>query len=163
MVYNSCITDACGVHNMESAKLDVSIFNDEVKNVSIGKLDERMVEFILRHKPEFEGRLEADKDILFWKGRVNHTEKHRKDFSSDEEFDKCVAEIPTIIQNPDYISIHPKDESVCFIKMYSKHVNVAIKISTDGKMVYRTMYPLRESQLRNYLENNRAWRYEESA
>jgi hypothetical protein len=72
-----------------------------------------------------------------------------------------MKEIPTIIQNPDYISIHPKDESICFIKKYSKHVNVAIKISTDGKMVYRTMYPLRESQLQNYLENNRAWKYEE--
>jgi hypothetical protein len=25
------------------------------------------------------------------------------------------------------------------------------------------MYPLRDSQLKNYIENNRAWKYEESA
>lgn len=70
----------------------------------------------------------------------------------------CLREIPQIIQNPDYISIHPADESVSFIKDYSKHTSVAIKISTDGKMVYRTMYPLTESQLQNYIGNNRAWK-----
>lgn len=63
-----------------------------------------------------------------------------------------------IIQNPDYISIHPSDESVSFIKDYDKHISVAIKISIDGKMVYRTMYPLTESQLNGYIENGRAWK-----
>ena len=65
--------------------------------------------------------------------------------------------IPTIIANPDYISIHPSDDSVSFIKKYSKHVSVAIKISTEGQMVYRTMYPLRQSQLNNYIQNGRCW------
>lgn len=61
---------------------------------------------------------------------------------------------------PDYISIHPKDKSVSFIKQYTEKVSVAIKISTDGKFVYRTMYPIDESQLINYIDNNRAWKYE---
>lgn len=70
-----------------------------------------------------------------------------------------MRDIPKIIQNPDYISIHPTDESVSFIKKYTKNISVAIKISTDGKMVYRTMYPLRDSQLNGYIKNNRAWKY----
>ena len=81
------------------------------------------------------------------------------DIANDTEFEQCLKDIPQIIHNPDYISIHPTDESVSFIKKYSKHVSVAIKISTDGKMVYRTMYPLREAQLNEYIKNGRAWKY----
>lgn len=118
-----------------------------------------MIDFILSKKPDFAGRISSDKDILFWAARVKHTERHRRDFANDMEFEQCLKDIPKIIQCPDYISIHPTDESVCFIKKYSKHVSVAIKISTDGKMVYRTMYPLRETQLHEYVKNGRAWKY----
>jgi hypothetical protein len=148
---------------MNERKLDVSIFSDGNKHVSIGKLNSDMTNFILERKPEFEGRLSSDTDILFWSDRVKYTEKHRKDFANNDEFDKCLEDIPNIIQNPDYISIHPSDDSVCFIKKYTKYITVAVRVSTDGKMAYRTMYPLRDSQLKNYIENNRAWKYEESA
>lgn len=140
-------------------ELDISLFNDNIKSQSIGRFSPHMIEFILSKKPAFAGRISSDKDILFWAARVKHTERHRKDFASDEEFEQCIRDIPNIIQNPDYISIHPADESVSFIKKYTKNISVAIKISTDGKMVYRTMYPLRESQLNTYIKNNRAWKY----
>lgn len=140
-------------------ELDISLFSDSIKVQSIGRFSPHMMEFIVSKKPEFVGRISADKDILFWAARVKHTERHRKDFTNDEEFEQCIRDIPHIIQNPDYISIHPTDESVSFIKKYTKNVSVAIKISTDGKLVYRTMYPLRESQLNEYIKNNRAWKY----
>lgn len=140
-------------------KLDIGLFSEEIKFQSIGRFSEEMIRFILSKKPDFENRISADKDILFWSARVKHTERHRKDFSSDSEFEQCVKDIPEIIQNPDYVSIHPTDESVSFIKKYTKNISVAIKISTDGKMVYRTMYPLRESQLNEYIKNGRAWKY----
>lgn len=139
-------------------ELNVSEFSDEIKSISIGKIKQDYVEQILERKPEFAGRISSDKDILFWKGRVKHTRRHKDDFANEEEFETCLREIPIIIQNPDYISIHPSDESVSFIKDYSSHTSVAIKISIDGKMVYRTMYPLTDSQLKNYIESGRAWR-----
>lgn len=139
-------------------ELDTSVFSDTVKFVSIGRLNEDIVNFIISKNPAFKDRISSETDILFWKARVKHTERHRKDFIDDKEFEKCMREIPQIIQNPDYISIHPTDESISFIKDYSSHISVAIKISTDGKMVYRTMYPLRNSQLKNYILNGRAWK-----
>jgi len=139
-------------------ELDVSKFSDEIKYQSIGRIRQDIAEFIISKKPEFKERISCDEDILFWKARVKHTERHRGDFSNDKEFEECLKNIPTIIANPDFISIHPKDESVSFIKKYSKNVSVAIKISTGGQMVYRTMYPLRESQLDNYIQNGRCWR-----
>lgn len=140
-------------------ELDINLFNENQKSQSIGRFDQHMVDFILSKKPGFAGRISTDKDILFWAARVKHTERHRKDFTDDAEFEQCIRDIPKIIQSPDYISIHPTDESVSFIKKYTKNISVAIKISTDGKMVYRTMYPLRESQLNEYIKNNRAWKY----
>lgn len=131
--------------------------NEELKYVSLGSFPEEIVNFVVEKKPEFKGRMSDEKEILFWRSRVKHTERHRKDFDSDEEFERCMIEIPKIIQNPDYISIHPTDESVSFIRKYSKNVSVAVKISTDGRQVYRTMYPLRESQLQNYIASGRAW------
>lgn len=139
-------------------ELDVSVFSNDIKFVSIGKLSEEMVEFLLEKKPSFKGRISSKTDILFWAARVKHTERHKKDFKDESEYELCLKDIPNIIQNPDYVSIHPKDESVSFIKDYSKHTSVAIKISTDGKMVYRTMYPLTDFQLQNYIANNRAWK-----
>lgn len=140
-------------------ELDISLFNENKKSQSIGRFSQHMMDFIINKKPEFAGRISTDKDILFWAARVKHTERHRKDFENDAEFEQCLKDIPKIIQNPDYISIHPSDESVSFIKKYTKHVSVAVKISTDGKMVYRTMYPLRETQLNEYIKSGRAWKY----
>lgn len=140
-------------------ELNINLFSDSIKSQPIGHLSQSMIDFILSKKPDFAKRISTDKEILFWAARVKHTERHRKDFNSDAEFEQCLKDIPNIIQNPDYISIHPTDESVSFIKKYTRHVSVAIKISTDGKLVYRTMYPLREAQLNEYIKNNRAWKY----
>jgi len=97
-------------------KLDVSVFDsDDILNVPIGQFKKEMVDFIINKNPDFLGRLETDKEILFWKSRVKHTNRHKKDFATENEFNKCMEDIPYIIQNPDYISIHPKDESVSFI------------------------------------------------
>ncbi|MDR2277386.1 MAG: hypothetical protein LBE23_05965 [Vagococcus sp.] len=145
---------------MNVNKLDIKTFeNSETMNTSLGQFSEDIVNFIIDKKPEFLGRLTPNKDVLFWKSRIKHTENHKKDFKSEEEFYKCFEDIPKILADPDYISIHPKDESVSFIKQYTEKVSVAIKISSDGKMVYRTMYPLDESQLETYIKNNRAWKY----
>ena len=59
--------------------------------------------------------LSADTDILFWKDRIKHTERHRKDFVSDEEYELCFEQIPDIIQNPEFISIHPNKDSISFM------------------------------------------------
>lgn len=140
-------------------KLDIHKFSDEIKSISIGKLSDEMIKFIVSKNPEFEKRLNNSNDILFWVSRIKHTEKHISDFATIEEFYKCLEDIPGILKNPDYISIHPKDESISFIKDYSKHTSVAIKIASDGVMSYRTMYPLTDYQLINYINNGRAWKY----
>lgn len=69
----------------------------------------------------------------------------------------CLEQIPSIIANPDYLSVHPKDSSISFIKNFSSHVSVAIRISATGTLSFRIIYPLMDAQLSNYIDNGRAW------
>ena len=137
-------------------RIDRSIFETE-KCINIGVIREEFVDFFNTHG--LNGVLKYDTPILFWKDRVEHTDEHKDDFSSDAIFQICFEEIPLIINSPDYIGIHPKEKSVSFIRNYtSNHVNVAIRVSLSGGLVYRTMYPLVDAMLTHYLDKNYAWR-----
>lgn len=142
----------------EVSKLHTDIFASGINNVSIGHIRSDIVASITEKFPEFSDILSSDQDILFWKDRIKHTEYHRKDFISNEEYEFCFEQIPCIIKNPDYISIHPNRDSISFICQFTDKVSVAVRISTNGKLSYRTMYPLRESQLSSYIKQGRAWK-----
>lgn len=156
----STIVGKEGVTIKTVSKLNISDFTQSEKCVSIGRIRSDMVASITEHFPDFNGKISPDSDILFWEDRVKHVERHRKDFSSSEEFDRCFSCIPDIIHNPDYISVHPSMNSISFIKDFDDHTSVAIRVSSDGKLAFRTMYPLRRSQLDNYIKNGHAWKFE---
>lgn len=143
-------------------KLKISLFSETQKFVSLGRLNQEMIDFIVAKKPDLKNVLSSKTDIIFWEERIKHTERHRNDFMSDLEYERCFENIPNIIHQPDYISIHPKDNSISFIKDFSAHISVAVRISSNGKMSYRTMYPLMAAQLTNYMEKGLAWKYEPS-
>jgi len=133
--------------------LDISAFEKGISCMSIGKLSPNIVAFLTAKAPRLSGKLNSDTDILFWKDRVRHTELHKNDFISDNEFYNCFEQIPSIIKKPDYLSIHPKDNSISFIKNFSSHISVAIRISASGALSYRTMYPITDAQLTNYIDS----------
>lgn len=138
--------------------LSTDLFSDEISYVSIGRIRKDIINSILEKYPELADILSPDKEILFWRDRVKHTERHRKDFSSEEEYEFCFERIPWIIRHPDYISIHPNKDSISFICKFTDNVSVAVRLSADGRLAYRTMYPLRDSQLNNYISQGRAWK-----
>lgn len=139
--------------------LDITVFKKGENFVSLGKLKPEIVAFLLEKSPRLSEIINTDTDILFWKDRIKHTESHKDDFLSDNEFYTCLENIPFIIHNPDYLSIHPTDNSISFIKDFSSHVSVAIRISTSGALSYRTMYPITDAQLTNYINHAKAWRW----
>jgi hypothetical protein len=138
-------------------KWNPSVFNKNINCVAVGRLSAEMVNFLVQKRPSLSGILNPETDILFWKDRIKHTEKHRDDFMSDSEYLNCLESIPSIIESPDYISLHPKDSSISFIKDFSDHVAVAVRISVSGALSYRSMYPLTDAQLADYLRRDRAW------
>lgn len=140
-------------------QLHKDLFDENTSFVSLGRLHQDIIDSIIQHKPELKPLLSPDKEVLFWKDRISHTERHKKDFFSPNEYELCFQQIPQILHDPDYISVHPKDSSISFIKDFSAHVSVAIRISTDGKLSYRTMYPLMDAQLTHYIDTGYAWKY----
>ncbi len=142
------------------SKLNISLFTETQKCVSIGKIRTDIITSVTKRYPELTNKLLPDADILFWADRIKHVERHQKDFSSIDEYERCFQLIPEIIKNPDYISVHPNKDSISFIKNFKDIASVAIRISADGKLAFRTMYPLRQAQLDNYIANGRAWKLE---
>mgnify|MGYP005975428447 FL=1 len=141
--------------------LDISAFENGKKFISLGKIRPEIVSFLIEKEPSLSGQLNSETEILFWKDRLRHTELHKDDFFSDNEFYNCLERIPFIISNPDYISVHKKDNSISFIKDFSAHVSVAIRISSSGSLSYRTMYPITDAQLNNYISKGSSWKWSE--
>ncbi len=143
-------------------KLDISKLEKGQGFLSLGYIPADIVSFLCTKNPTLSPLLTHSKEIIFWKDRLNHTAQHKNDFMSDNEYLNCLESIPSIIQEPDYLSIHPKDNSISFIKDYSAHVSVAIRLSASGKLSYRTMYPLTDAQLDNYIKKGHAWKWKKA-
>ena len=142
-------------------KLDIQAFNNGLKCVSIGKLTNEVIYF-LRNKYCGNNKIINNLnecEILFWNDRIGHTEKHKENFNTPEEYYECLKSIPNIIKNPDYIGLHPNDNSIQYIKIISEIVLVAVRISHNRNASYRTMYPITDSQLNDYIRKNRAWKF----
>ena len=138
------------------SKLDIDRFNDECKCISVGKLSKEQIELIVKNRPDLETVLKT-KNILMWENRLEYIEKHSRNFAYGD-FEKYIEDIPEIISKPDYIGIPPHDLSIQFIKCYNDNVLVAVRVAADGKLSFRTMYSITNSQLADYEKKNRIWK-----
>lgn len=125
---------------------------------SIGKLDNKKLAFLLEKRPDFALDIK-DTDILMWDDRIQHIEKHRMNFRNIYDFDYYVDMIPEIIENPDYIGVKEKNKSIQFIKQYDNNILIAIRLTTKGRLSFRTMYPITDGQLDDYIRKDTAWEY----
>lgn len=125
---------------------------------NIGNLDNEKLKFISEKRPDFASKIKSN-DILMWDNRFEHIEKHRMNFMNIYDFDEYVKKIPDIIENPDYIGIKDKDESIQFIKQYNDNILIAVRVNAKGNLSFRTMYPITDGQLRDYIKKNTAWKY----
>lgn len=94
-----------------------------------------------------------EKQILIWNDRLKYIEKHKSDFDSEKEWKKHVESIPEIIEYPDYIGLHPSNNSIQFIKTIDKNMLVGVRIKNKGKLVVRTAYPISNENLQIYLKS----------
>lgn len=138
--------------------LNKEIFKNGLNYVSIGRVRPEIIDSIVERYPDFRDILSSESDIIFWKDRIRHTERHKKDFASEEDYEMCFRNIPDIINRPDFVSVHSNKDSISFVRRFSENVSVAVRLSSDGKLAYRTMYPLKDSQLNNYIKQGRAWK-----
>ncbi len=113
----------------------------------IGKLSE---EVIVKYKlQEFAGKIVVIySDIYIY----DHVEKHRNEFVSEKSYQKALAEIDSIIKNPDGVNVDYKKSRIEFVKKLDDNVLVAVRISDKKTMKVKLMYPISKEKYQKKLK-----------
>ena len=84
-------------------------------------------------------------------GLIKHTQRHHP------EFVHRVSDIPTVIQCPDYIGVHPKEpNSIELIKRLNGNLMVCVKLDKKENYLYvATVFEITESKLQKRLGSGR--------
>lgn len=125
---------------------------------SVGKIDNSKIAFLNEKCPQLSEKIE-NRTIIMWKDRIEHIKKHTYD-SSNLSIEEMCEIIPEILDKPDYLGFKPKDSSLQFIKRYKNNILVAVRIDSKGRLSFRTMFTITESQLSNYIRKSRAWKFD---
>lgn len=129
----------------------------DIKCTSVGKIDAEKVAFLQKHCPDLFKQIKG-RTIIMWKDRIEHLKKHGYETENVSVEEMCSL-IPEIIEKPDYLGVRKKDLSIQFIKRYSDNMLVAVRMDNKGKLLFRTMYTITESQLSDYLRKGSAWEF----
>lgn len=121
------------------------------KKIKIGELTQDIIDLLnINRKPC---------NIVLWSERLKHTEKHKLNFKTENEYNEMIKNIPNIIKNPDYVGLRESDNSLQYIKQINKLILVAVRLKLEGEIGYRTAYPITESQLKDYIKKGRIKKY----
>jgi DNA-binding response OmpR family regulator len=69
------------------------------------------------------------------------------------DYTKYAAHITSIILNPDYVSLHPDNGSIQYIKEMNDRVLVAIRLTGAGKLFTRTLFIMSQEKWDSYMRN----------
>lgn len=130
----------------------------DVNCTSVGKIDNTKIAFLREKCPELLEKID-NRTIIMWKDRIEHIRKHTYD-NSRLSIEEMFEILPEIIDKPDYLGVKQKDFSIQFIKRYKDNILVAVRIDGKGRLSFRTMYTITESQLTDYIRKARAWKFE---
>lgn len=128
---------------MGNVKIDIDAI--ENKPYVVGKLTKEVITTL--------GLSLGEKDIVVWGDRIQYIEKHKGDFQNDAEFKKHVEAMPEVIGNPDYVGVHPKGNSIQYIKKIDEWMLVGVRIKLKGNLVVRSAYPIKQEKLNDYIKS----------
>lgn len=125
-------------------KLNLDDLRDNTKSIKIGELTTKIIETLnLDAKP---------RNIYMWSDRLEHCDKHKNDFSNEQEYINSLENIPLIIQSPDYVGVHSNNKGIFYIKKLESNCLVGV---TMDSLLFRSMYPIKESKLTNYIKQGK--------
>jgi len=90
-------------------------------------------------------------EIYIGRANIDHMKNRHK-----EDYAKYGMYISDILDEPDYVGINPKDNSIEFVKKFpadNDYVKVAVRASGGGKYFARSLYILNPSRVNNFLAN----------
>ena len=123
---------------------------DELKNINksikIGELSQKVIDTL-----NFDAN---PRNIYMWPDRLEHCEKHKQDFETEDEYINSMENIPLIIDKPDYVGIHSNNKGIFYVKKLKNNCLVGV---TMDSMLFRSMYPIKESKLNNYIKQGKVF------
>lgn len=128
--------------------LDIlSLSNGKSRNIKIGELTPEVIQLLnLDLKPQ---------NINVWSPRIQeHCEKHKTDYTDADSYSKAVKSIPLIIQQPDYVGIHPNG-NIQYIKKLDDISLIGVKVIKNDGLLFRTIFPITEDKLDYYLKTHK--------
>ena len=93
-----------------------------------------------------------DSDIYMDDGLIIHIQRRHPE---DQVY---LADIPSILNNPDYYGISPNQDSTSFelVKKFDRNVQIGIKLDFDENYYYiATLYTITEAKLEHRLASGR--------
>ncbi|WP_059047469.1 PBECR3 domain-containing polyvalent protein [Paenibacillus rubinfantis] len=76
-----------------------------------------------------------------------------------EDYQNYSKHIADIIKNPHYVSKHPKDGSIQYIKELDSRVLVAVRTTQSGKLFVRTLFSMNPKKWENYVNSGYILKY----
>jgi len=68
------------------------------------------------------------------------------------EYVKYLQDIPDIIENPDYIGVHPRQGGIEFVKVFDENVMVSVRPSVKGTLFVRSVCIVSRERIQSYLQ-----------
>lgn len=72
------------------------------------------------------------------------------------EYEKYFSELSNILDDPDYLGVHPNGRSIQYFKFFGdgpERVLVAVRATNKGKLFVRSLYSVTEEKFNGYLES----------
>lgn len=72
------------------------------------------------------------------------------------EYEKYFSELSNILDDPDYLGVHPNGRSIQYFKFFDdgpERVLVAVRATNKGKLFVRSLYSVTEEKFNGYLES----------
>jgi len=68
------------------------------------------------------------------------------------EYLKYFENIPSIIQEADYVRLRKEDNSIEYIKSFDKYIKLAVRVAGDGNYYARSLYTIDTNRVENLLK-----------
>jgi hypothetical protein len=101
--------------------------------------------------------IEPGTPIFIGKSNVLHMSR-----SHPSDYKEYRNHIPDIIENPDFVGINPKDDSIEYVKIFDvdgKFVKVAVRVSQGGVCYARTIYARDLEKMTKFIEKGLLFDY----
>lgn len=118
----------------------------------IGTIDEKVISIL---------NLSIEPNTPIFLGETNI--KHMKQ-EHPEDFKKYGDKIEEILNDPDYIAKHPRNDSIQYIKVYydeekQDYVMVAVRTSKSNRYYARTLFVMNDVKVKKYKEKDAMKKY----